>query len=146
ESGCVPGNLKKGDVITVSLFNQRITKVNVLTRLSEKPQPFILGEFGSSICYIYGQLYSRSSSSIVTVNPEGNPRGLLTSTSTRNNERFYVSVYDYKNDNVYIGNPNDAHQYFEPDSNGDLPQPDSSVSVFLYRRYNYLMEAIVVYY
>lgn len=146
EDGCVPANLKKGDIITVSLFNQRITKVNILARLSEKPQPFIKGEFGSSICYIYGQLYSRSSSSIVTVNPEGNSRGLLTSTSTRNNERFYVSVYDYRNKDVYIGNPNDAHQYFEPDSNGDLPQSDSSVSVFLCRRYNYLMEAIVVYY
>lgn len=145
ENGCIPDDIKRGDIVRLSVYNSRVTKVNVLTRLSDKPEPFIT-DFGQKTCYIFGPLYARGESTIVTLNPPEHANGLLTGTSTSKNRYFYVSVYDYKNDCVYPGDHNDLYQISEPDSLGDLPQSDNNVYCFIQRRYNYVIEVVVVYY
>lgn len=142
----VPDDLKRGDVIRISIFNNKVSKVDIICRLSENPSAFIRGGAGDEFCQVFGPLYSNNGRMIVTVNPEGSAYGKLLPTSAWGTSAMFVPVYDYKRDKITLSSVNSAQQIYGQKGDGSMTINDDSVKVFIYRRYNYVKELIVAYY
>ena len=140
-----PDNLKRGDLLKISLYNNRVLSTSVLCRLSTDTSPFIDG-YGSRFCTIFGEVYSVGNNGILTVNPQGHANGKLTATSFKGKTYLKVQIYDKNNDEISIGTISDLVQVSEPQTDGTLLQTDSNTRAFLFRRSEYLMDAVIVYY
>ena len=129
-----------------------MAKIDRICRLSDKPSPFIYLKNssaqpgGDEFTQIFGYLYSKGENTIVTVNPDDSPFGKLSTTSFKNSFTIPIMVYNNKEQTVYTGTMNDLYQTSAPNASGSLTIRPDSVMVFLYRRYNYAQEIIVVYY
>ena len=148
----VTHDVKKGDILRVSLVDGKMAKIDRICRLSDKPSPFIYLKNssaqpgGDEFTQIFGYLYSKGENTIVTVNPDDSPFGKLSTTSFKNSFTIPIMVYNNKEKTVYTGTMNDLYQTSAPNASGSLTIRPDSVMVFLYRRYNYAQEIIVVYY
>ena len=137
--------MKRGDLLKISLYNNRVLSTSVLCRLSTDTSPFIDG-YGSRFCTIFGEVYSVGNNGILTVNPQGHANGKLTATSFKGKTYLKVQIYDKNNDEISIGTISDLVQVSEPQTDGTLLQTDSNTRAFLFRRSEYLMDAVIVYY
>lgn len=146
EDEVVPEDLKRGDVIRISVFNNKVSKVDIICHLSENPSAFIKGGAGDEFCQVFGPLYSNNGRMIVTVNPDGSSYGKLLPTSAWGTSAMFVPVYDYKRDKITLSSVNSAQQIYGQKGDGSMVINDDSVKVFIYRRYNYVKELIVAYY
>lgn len=147
DDGTIPDEIKRGDIVQVSvgLIDNRIERLRKVCSLRDRPESFINGKPGNIVTEIFGYLYSNSGRNIVTLNPYGSPYGKLIATSTSNGTPG-ISVYDCKRDTVSVGNLHDLYPINGPESNGALHITDDSVMVFVYRRYNWVKDIVVVYY
>lgn len=145
--GTVSDEIKRGDIVQVSvgLVDGKVEKVRKVCSLSERPTSFINGKPGNILCEIFGYLYSNSGRNIVTLNPDGSPYGNLISTATTNGTPG-VSIYDVKRDKISVGDIHDLYPINGPESNGELSIAGDSVMVFVYRRYNWAKDIVIVYY
>ena len=57
-----------------------------------------------------------------------------------------VTVYDLKNDEMYIGDENDVFQIYSPNKKGELENADDNVMIYLRLRYMTAKEIILVRY
>ena len=147
DDGTIPDEIKRGDIVQVSvgLIDNRIERLRKVCSLRDRPESFINGKPGNIVTEIFGYLYSNSGRNIVTLNPNSSPYGKLIATSTSNGTPG-ISVYDCKRDTVSVGNIHDLYPINGPDSNGALHIADDSVMVFVYRRYNWAKDIVIVYY
>lgn len=145
EQGIVPDDLKRGDIVRVVLFQDKIISLTKVCASNEKPLPFITGSFQNSDSTIWGYIYSVGDRSIVTLDPSGTTP-TLTATSFRMGTVVTVSIYDVKRNRIYTGSQNDLYQINTPDINGKLEISEDSVMVFITRRNSYVRDAIVVFY
>ena len=146
DDGTIPESIKRGDIVTISVYNSRIKTLTKICSLSENPAPFIKGEAGAEFCQVFGPLYANNSRMIVTVNPQDYKYGKLLPTSAWGTTDMLVSVYDAKTDTVSVCGVNDVHQKSSPLADGSIVLGDDCTKVFIYRRYNYVRELIVAYY
>ncbi len=146
DDGTIPDDIKRGDVVRVSVYNRKLSKVSLICRLSDNPEPFIKGGLGDEFCQIFGPLYANNGRMIVTVNPSGSSYGKLTPTSAWGTTTAFVAAYDAKKDKITITSVNAVQQKTGQNSDGSMAVEDDSVKVFIYRRYNYVKELIVAYY
>lgn len=142
----LPEGLRRGDIVRISVFNNKVSKVSLICRLSDNPAPFIKGEVGNEFCQVFGPLYSNNGRIMVTVNPEGSKYGKLLPTSAWGTSTMLVSVYDSKRDRISLSSVNAIQQKVGRNGDGSISLTDDSVKVFIYRRYNYVKELIVAYY
>ena len=142
----LPEGLRRGDIVRISVFNNKVSKVSLICRLSDNPAPFIKGEVGNEFCQVFGPLYSNNGRIMVTVNPEGSKYGKLLPTSAWGTSTMLVSVYDSKRNRISLSSVNAIQQKVGRNGDGSISLTDDSVKVFIYRRYNYVKELIVAYY
>ena len=148
EEDIIPDGLKRGDVISVFTLNESLLGVKRLCSLSEHPEPFRDSSF-SSVSSVYGQIYGVNSQGIITVNPESMQEkyGKLLLNSF-NGGRFStrIQAYDAVNDKVYPAKKSDITALSSPDENGDLPDDGGKIMIYLYRKHEMILDAVIVYY
>lgn len=148
EEGIIPDNIKRGDIVRVSRYNNKASYIEPYVSLSDNPAPKIFGDVDRGDCAIFAYVYSIGTSGIVTINPDSNKEqlGRLLSTGIRSSLQLPVVVYDAVNDSVYSGSKNDIYPMEHLDKNGDLAVTEKSIKVFINRDVNYAREVFVVYY
>ena len=150
--GAIPADVEKGDLIRISHYNNRATKV--VTEISKE------GFLDKTPRLLYGStpdavdtrklvpLYNVSSVGITTINPpDWEARyGKTISSCYKAGQQLLVAVYDTKNDEIYTGDIRDICQFYSPEENGELPNEDELVMVYVKTRYSSLSQIIVVLY
>lgn len=148
EDGMLPNNIKRGDILHITTIDSRLVYAETVCELSKKPAPFRDKTF-ANLGSIYGEIYTVNTNGIVTLNPDNMiaDYGRLLSTSFNGSGGVgeNIQIYDAKNDKVYSGTKNDIAQICYPDANGNLPDTGSNVMVYIYRRFEYAKDIVVVY-
>ena len=137
--------LKRGDIISIAVFDNKVVDINVVCSLSENPSASRSGNPGDEECRIFGPLYANNGRIIVTEEPAGSSYGMLMATSAWGTNQNMVTVYDARTDKITIGSVNGTQPLYSPEKNGYIALTEN-IKVFIFRRYNYVKELIVAYY
>lgn len=148
KDGVIPSNLKRGDVCRITLQNEKVCLMEKIVSLKDEPAPFINNSIGSKAvnskwANIYGYLYARGDNYITVLTPEGYSDGKILATSLSGGNAK-VTVLDLRNDKLYPGTLNDIYTDFLPNSDGTVNIGENSTRVYIYRRYDYAREIVVV--
>lgn len=143
--GTFPKDLKRGDVLKIAQYRDRVLRAEKLCSLKDDKTPFING-YGTVYCTIFGEVYSVGANGILTLNPTGHENGYLTATSFKGKTYLTVQIYDSVNNTVSVGTLADLVQTAEPAADGTLAANDNNTRVLLLRRNEYLLDAVIVYY
>ncbi len=146
--------VKRGDIIRVFQLRNQVFELDKIFSLAdphevtdiEDTTPTASNGGGGHIAY--GYLYSQSSTSLILYKPNGWKSGdkLLVSRNVTDKINNKLSVYDAKNDKVYVGEVDDLYQNAVPNADGTLTVNSESTRVFLYRSNTLIAEMIAVYY
>ena len=145
KDGIIPSGLKQGDVCRVKTVNNELKDIEVLESLSgDYKEPFISGELiNTTWSNAYGPIYSVSGNSIVIVGPDDSSYGKLLGFSN-NNGGTKITIYDRAQEKVSIGAWKDLYTNVAPNNVGEATIDDSTPRAYIYRRYDYAREIVVV--
>lgn len=147
--GIIPNGIKRGDILHITSLNNTLVRADLVCRLSESPAPFRDKTF-DKLGSVYGQIYSVNSNGVVTLNPDSMVadygRLLATSFNGSGGVGDSIQIYDARSDKVRSGVKSDIAQISSPDANGDLPDTGSNVMIYIYRRFEYAKDVVIVYY
>lgn len=126
--GVIPADIKRGDVVSIQLYNSQITSVSHLARLADRPEPFATGTFPDSL-RLFGYIYSLSTSSIVMLSPDNfvSGYGKLLPMALAKDKVIPVTIYDVKNDEIVKGSWEDLSPAVSPNSDGSLSVDENTV-------------------
>ena len=145
KEGIIPDNLKQGDVCKFNLTNGELRDIQILKSLEgEYSEPEIMGSLSDTTwSNAYGPVYSVSENSLVIVGPDNSEYGKLIGFSN-NNGGTKVSIYDRQLKKVSVGSWNDVYTNLAPNNVGDVTIDDTTPRVFIYRRYDYAREIVII--
>ena len=156
EPGAVSIDVKRGDLIRISHQNSKITRIikevsaedfkNKTSKATINTQG-VVPDFTAERAALFAPLYSVSNYGItVLAPPEWTQKLGTTMTSGRGSGIIPVTIYDVGNDEMYAGDIYDVYQMYTPTANGELPEAEDRVMVYLRMRYMTMKEVIVVRY
>ncbi len=158
DEGVIPQDIDKGDVIRVSVYNDKVTKVVVLLDKSagdyetKKGQELvfatnsILPQDTQSVRYV--PIYNVTNMGLVTINPidwytnKGYPK--LNTAGFRQANKTIVTIYDLKNDYIYAGDHHDIYQLYPPRADGTLPDESDLTMAVIRTRNTAVYEILLV--
>ncbi len=146
ESGIVPSDLERGDVVRVAKLDGKatvVTKIFDNTEYGTSPYKLLVGSTPDDECNIrYVPVYNISNVGLTTVNPDGwkSTYGELNSTGLRGN---MMVVYDRAADEMYIGDIHDIYPRYQPNKDGSFDD-GQAIKAILWSRYESMMGAIVI--
>lgn len=141
----LPKDLKRGDILKIALYDNRLIYASRICSLKTQMTPFV-NDYNTVFCTIFGEVYSVGSNGILTLTPEGYSGGKLLATSFKGKTYLKVSIYDSVNDEITTGSISDLVQVSEPQANGELASSANNTRVFILRRNEYALDAVIVYY
>lgn len=149
EEGVFPDDLKMGDVTRVELSGTKIKKMEKMISLADHPEPQIQVKIGNSLyesewSNMFGYVYAKSNNALSLFNGDNSSYGKVSNVSL-NAGSGKVTVYDVQNENVYAGTLSDIVPSGTISSNGSFSVNEDTM-LFVYRRYEYLKEAVLVKY
>lgn len=143
-------NLKRGDVIRCSTYEDVVYRVEIVCRLSDENASLIdttnLGSQSDS--KVFGYLYSNDGNNIVLYNPDGWKYGgkLLVTRAITPLANLSISVYDKETDTVYTGSAKDLYHTSAPQLDGSIYLEENATKVFIWRENTTVGEIIVAHY
>jgi len=143
-------NLKRGDIVRCSTYEDVVYRVEIVCRLSDENSALIdttnLGNQSDS--KIFGYLYSNDGNNIVLYNPDGWTYGgkLLVTRAITPLSNLSISVYDKKTNSVYTGSAKDLYNTSAPQTDGSIYLEENAKKVFIYRENTTVGEIIVAHY
>lgn len=145
KEGIIPAGLKQGDVCRIKTVNGELSDIELLISLDgEYQEPFITGDLHDTTwSNAYGPIYSVSGNSVVLVGPEDSSYGKLLGFSN-NNSNTKITIYDRELKKVYAGTWNDVYTNVTPNNVGDAVVDDATPRAYIYRRYDYAREMVIV--
>lgn len=149
EEGVFPDDLKMGDVTRVELSGTKIKKMEKMISLADHPEPQIQVKIGNSLyesewSNMFGYVYAKSNNALSLFNGDNSSYGKISNISL-NGGAGKVTIYDVQNENVYSGTMSDIVPSGTISSNGSFSINEDTM-LFVYRRYEYLKEAVLVKY
>lgn len=145
KEGILPAGLKQGDVCRIKTVNGEIKDIEVLISLAgDHQEAFISGKLiNTTWSNAYGPIYSVSDNSVVLVGPDESEYGKLLGFSN-NNTNTRITIYDRELEKVYAGSWKDVYTNVAPNSIGEAVIDDSTPRAYIYRRYDYAREMVIV--
>ncbi len=146
ESGIVPSDLERGDVVRVAKLDGKATVVTKIFDNAEygtSPYKLLVGSTPDDECNIrYVPVYNISNVGLTTVNPDSwkSTYGELNSTGLRGN---MMVVYDRAADEMYVGDIHDIYPRYQPNKDGSFDE-SKAIKAILWSRYESMMGAIVI--
>ena len=157
EPGVFPDDLKRGDLIRISHQNSKATRIVYEMHAEDfaSKQVKVLTDTNGTIpsynaerASCFTQLYNVSSYGITIFTPSNwqGVCGEIMTAGKSTGSKLGVTVYDLKNDEMYIGSEYDVFQVYAPDKIGNLPQHEDNVMLYVRLRYMTALEIILVRY
>lgn len=157
EPGVFPEDLKRGDLIRISHQNYKATRIvyemkaedfkNKTSRvLPETNGTYPTNTSSRAACFV--PIYNVSAYGITIFTPDKwqSTCGEIMTAGKGTGGQVPVTVYDLKNDEMYIGDENDVFQIYSPNKKGELENADDNVMIYLRLRYMTAKEIILVRY
>lgn len=152
--GAIPDTIKRGDVVRVSVRNNRLNSVFVeLTAEEIKNKtskvinnPDATPAYTAERAAIFAPLYRMDASTITVVTPPDlvASAGKIITSPNPSLTAFPFTVYDVKNDEIYRGDILDLYRKYTPRANGDVPE--ETAMAYLRMRYITAKELILMIY
>ena len=157
EPGVFPDDLKRGDMIRISHQNYKATRIVYEMRAEgfKDKTPRVLPETNgtypsntSSRAACFVPIYNVSAYGITVFTPDKwqSVCGEIMTAGKSTAGKVAVTVYDLKNDEMYIGDSTDVFQVYSPNKNGELENADDNVMIYLRLRYMTASEIVLVRY
>lgn len=149
EDGVFPEDLKMGDVVRVELQGNKVRLLDKMISLADHPEPQIQVKIGNSMyesewTNMFGYVYGKSNNAISLINSSGSAYGKISNVSLNANAGK-VTIYDNQRKTVYAGTLGDITPAVTISSDGSYTLNEDTM-LFVYRRYEYLREAVLVKY
>lgn len=146
--GVIPGDIKRGDVVDLSIYNQRLVGVTKFVSLAEKPNPVADGTFLSNDFRILSYIYTASNSMLTMLAPDGFAAeyGKVLPMALEKIYAIPVMVYDVKNDAMYKGTAGDLCSTTAPQIDGSLPIDENTVMALIQSSNQKIIDVILVKY
>ena len=147
EEGRIPADIKRGDVVDITLYNQRIFSVKKFLSLADRPDPIGTGTYLSSY-RMFSHVYTASNVGITMIGPSGfaSNYGKILPVAFNKAYIIPVTIYDVENDKMYRGSVSDLTATTHPDKYGDLVIDDNTVMAVVQVSSNQLKDVIYVKY
>lgn len=128
--GYIPNDIKRGDVVTLNLYDNRVVGLSKFVSLADRPQRVGTGSYPYTY-RIFTEIYNVSNTMISLIRPDGFasdkykkiisvPLSLYNSTP--------VTIYDVVEDEIYKGTITDVFSSASPYKNGVLSTMNGSVT------------------
>lgn len=143
--GALPDEIKEGDIVRISRVNDRLTGVTKYVNIIDNTTGMIDGALSAERCMIYAPIYTVGTNGMTVYTPDS----LVDSYGKLITAGFYstnttVPMYDRETGETTLVSLSSIKQIVSPMANGDLPDVDNKVMVFLWRRYGVIRQAIIV--
>ena len=150
DKNLLPANLKRGDILRFAFVGNKVSAVTRDLSLSDPglvvdTTPVAGAVNGNSSAF--GYFYSFDGAHLNLYNPNGWNNGkkiLVTSCSGGANAQ--VTVYDARNDKLYLSTLNELHQTCSVQADGTFNVDEHSTKILIGRRFDYTTGIYVVYY
>ena len=131
--GIIPEDMKRGDVVSIHLFKNQLTKVDRFISLADKPEPYAEGNYPDSIRY-FGYLYALTTSNLTIMAPDSfkTSYGKLLPIPLFNNGVIPVTIYDVRNDEITRGSWDDLCPSTTPNADGSLTVDENTTMAFIF--------------
>ncbi len=145
--GIFPSSLKRGDIIRVSQYMNKVTSCTKVLSLVDRPAPMRSGSLSGYPCLFFGYMYSISTTTLCLLSPESDipTYGKVIPTAVKST-KIPVTIYDVANDTITSATFQDIAQFNTPKKNGEFIPDENSVMLFINRRSLYISEVLVVLY
>ncbi len=145
--GIIPAGTKRGDVVRISTYENKLLGCINYLHLADKPEPTINGTLGGTPIIIFSHLYSVCGTTITLTSPDSlvSQVGKILPIVIRW-DKIPVTVNDVRNDSIRLGSISDVNPTNIPQKNGPVEIAENSVMVFLNCNRTYVTEMIVVLY
>lgn len=145
--GIIPDSIKRGDVVDISLYNQRIIEIKKFLSLADNPRPIGTGTYLSNY-RMFSHVYTASNIGITMISPDGFAAnyGKILPVAFQTPYSIPVTIYDVKNDKIYKGSVYDLTSTTQPDKNGELVIDDNTVMAVIQYVNRRLVDVIYVKY
>lgn len=146
--GTIPDYIKRGDVVDISIYKQRLVGITKFVSLADKPAPVADGTFLSNDFRIFSYVYTASNSLLTMLAPDGfaSEYGKVLPMSLEKIYAIPVMVYDVKNDTMYKGTAGDLYSTTAPEIDGNLPVDDNTVMALIESNNQKITDVILVKY
>ncbi len=147
QDGIIPSDLKRGDVIRIALYKQKIVSVKKDISLASKPDIWSTGSYpanGQIFSYIYA--LSNQAISMLATPAFESTGGKVISCVMNLGAEIPVTIYDVKNDEIKVGCITDVYPSSTPDKFGDLQIDDNTMMALVQWRDSRVFDVILIYY
>ena len=150
--GVLPADTSRGDMIEISTYENGITAVKRIMKLSElksnkTPRVITGANADSNPSTCFAQLYNATEKAVTVLTPpEWKSKGNITAFGFRGNYKILVQVYDTRTDEMYTADIADIHQIYKTRADGSLPDSDNLVMAVVMARYTSVRELILILY
>lgn len=143
----IPADIKRGDVVDITLYDQRIISLKKFISLADRPSPFGSGTYLSTY-RMFSHVYTASNVGITMIAPSGfaSTYGKILPVHFNKGYTIPVTIYDVANDEIYKGAVGDLTATTQPYKNGDLVIDDNTVMAIVQCSNNQLKDIIYVKY
>ncbi len=146
----IPLDLKRGDLISIALLNQKIIYAERVYNLSDKDMPpTFVGSDPKSSGNIFSYIYAVSNKALSVVAPDTAQFGDYANVfpiGLRLSYTIPVTIYDVANDSIYKGEITDVCASATPNADGSFPIEDAVSKISIQVHDNSLYDLILVYY
>ncbi|MEE1048248.1 MAG: S-layer homology domain-containing protein [Clostridia bacterium] len=147
--GVFPEDIKRGDLIKISHYNNKATKIvrdMTAEDFNEKTIKWISGNTpDQKDSIIYSPVYSVTSMGISFLNPpEWEKYGKVCTSGFKGGYKLLVLIYNTSTDEIYQGDITDLYQVYSPNPDGSLPDADDLVWAYSRTNYSALQEIVLV--
>lgn len=137
--GVIPASIKRGDILSLSQMNNKITSIEFIKSLADKPAPFFSGR------NLFSYFYSMGGTTLCVLTPAGNEADYgKVFPNWIKSTKIAITVYDVKNDDMYVTTMDDVAPLKTPDALGNYTPEDSDIMIYMNRYDNYYVTDIIV--
>ncbi len=144
--GIIPADTKRGDVLRIGLHQNKLSAAAFQVRLDgpDKSEPTLKDGFPN---IIYSYVYSASPRAIALITPQAleSSYGKVIVTGFKSGSKLPVTVFDRRNDTMFVADAKDVFPNISPMNDGSIPINDESIMAVVSKRGTYASEIIVVY-
>ena len=147
QEGVIPEDIKRGDVVSLSVYKNQLTSVERFLSLADKPEPYATGTFPSSLRF-FGYIYGISTSCVTVLAPDSyaTTYGKLLPIPLFNNVVIPVTIYDVRNDVITRGSWDDLCPSSTPNADGSLPVDENTTMACIQAAEHKVYDIILVKY
>lgn len=145
--GILPDTVKKGDVIKIAQWNNRLTGVKSVINLDTVSDSFISGELNGDEGLLFSTIYSVSDTGLTVLTPTGyeatyNGSPIMSIGITQ--AKIPITVYNRDSEEIIKSDFTAIKQIVLPNADGTLPERDDLVKVLIRCESMRIVELIII--